>query len=62
MEAMMIDSMMKGDEFDMTDLMNLDENQLEKFMKAMEGGQEGDWLNEDEEDLTEEEYKILKFG
>ena len=26
MEAMMIDSMMKGDEFDMTDLMNLDEN------------------------------------
>ena len=31
-------------------------------MKAMEDGQEGDWLNEDEEDLTEEEYKILKFG
>ena len=36
MEAMMLDAMMQGEQFDLTDLMNMDEAQLQKLAKQMQ--------------------------
>lgn len=64
MEMMMLQEMMKGNQFDVTDLMGLDPQEIEKLAKEMENADlNGDELwDEDDEDLTEQEYKILKFG
>ena len=61
---MMLQEMMKGNQFDVTDLMGLDPQEIEKLAKEMENADlNGDELwDEDDEDLTEQEYKILKFG
>ena len=54
MEMMMFEAMMQGNEFDMTDLMGLNEDQINKLAKELEKAESGDvWDEEDDEDLTE---------